>query len=224
MTETSATGVGVYWNTDRTGLIGLPLPGVELKLVPAGDRMEMRIKGPHVTPGYFCAPDLNALAFDEEGYFKTGDAVRWADPRRPIDGLQFAGRLTEDFKLLSGTWVQASIIRRDLVEALQPYAMDAVICAPNRPCLGALVWLTAPESGKVRSAISRKLAAFNAARQGSANQILRVLVLDELPSAEHGEITDKRSINPRRVVERRPAEVAVLYCDPADSRVIVPAT
>jgi len=222
MTETSASGVGVYWNTDRTGLIGLPLPGASLKLIPAGDRMEMRIKGPHVMPGYFRAPDLDALAFDEEGYFKTGDAVRWADPRRPLEGLLFAGRIAEDFKLLSGTWVQASMIRRDLVEALQPYVMDAVICAPDRPCLGALVWLIAPESDNVRAAISQKLAEFNAARQGSANLILRILVLEKLPSAEDGEITDKRSINQRRVLERRGTDVALLYSDPVDSQVIVP--
>jgi len=202
----------------------LPLPGDSLKLIPAGDRMEMRIKGPHVMPGYFRAPDLDALAFDEEGYFKTGDAVRWADPGRPIEGLLFAGRIAEDFKLLSGTWVQASMIRRDLVEALQPYVMDAVICAPDRPCLGALVWLVAPESDKMRAAISQKLAEFNAARQGSANLILRILVLGKLPSAEDGEITDKRSINQRRVLERRGADVAMLYSDPVDSRVIVPTT
>lgn len=224
MTETSATGIGVYWNTDRTGLIGLPLPGVELKLVPAGDRMEMRIKGPQVMPGYFRAPTLNSLAFDEEGFFRTGDAVRWADPTRPLEGLLFAGRMTEDFKLLSGTWVQASIIRRDLVDALQPFAMDAVICAPDRPYLGAMVWLTAPESDSVRSAISRRLADFNSARQGSANRILRILVLGQLPNAEDGEITDKRSINQRRVVERRTFEVATLYCEPADPRIILPAT
>ena len=121
MTETTATGVAVYWNTVRTGLLGLPQPGATLKLVPIGDRMELRIKGPHVMPGYYRADALNAAAFDDEGYFKTGDAVRWVDARRPIEGLEFAGRIAEDFKLLSGTWVQASIVRRDLVEALQPY-------------------------------------------------------------------------------------------------------
>lgn len=223
MTETAACGVGVYWNTDRTGLIGLPLPGATLKLVPAGDRMEMRIKGPNIMPSYYQAPDLDAQAFDEEGYFKTGDAVRWVDPQRPIEGLEFAGRIAEDFKLLSGTWVPASILRRDLVEALQPYVMDAVICAPNQPCLGALVWLTVPDSDKVRSAIAAKLAQFNTTRQGSANTIPRLLVLEQPPSAEAGEITDKRSINQRRVLEGRKADVALLYAQSVDPRVIVPA-
>jgi feruloyl-CoA synthase len=223
MTETAACGVGVYWNTERTGLIGLPLPGVTLKLVPAGDRMEMRIKGPNVMPSYYQAPELDAQAFDEEGFFKTGDAVRWVDPRRPIEGLEFAGRIAEDFKLLSGTWVPASILRRDLVDALQPYVMDAVICAPDRACLGALIWLTVPDSDKVRAALARKLAQFNSARQGSANLIPRLLILAQLPSAEAGEITDKRSINQRRVLEGRKAEVAVLYAEPLDPRVVVPA-
>jgi feruloyl-CoA synthase len=223
MTETSACGVSVYWNTDRTGLIGLPLPGATLKLVPAGDRMEMRIKGPNVMPSYYRAPDLDAQAFDEEGYFKTGDAVRWVDAKRPIEGLEFAGRIAEDFKLLSGTWVPASIIRRDLVEALQPFVMDAVICAPNQPCLGALIWLTVPDSDKVRAAIAHKLSAFNSTRQGSANLIARLLVLEQPPSAEAGEITDKRSINQGRVLEGRKADVAVLYAERVDPRVITPA-
>ncbi len=222
MTETTATGVAVYWNTDRTGLLGLPQPGVTLKLVPTGDRLELRIKGPHIMSGYYKAPALNAEAFDEEGYFKTGDAVRWVDPERPIEGLEFAGRIAEDFKLLSGTWVQASIVRRDLVEALQPYVTDAVICAPDHPWLGALVWLAVPHDDRVRVALGERLAAFNQARQGSADTIARLMILAEPPSAEAGEITDKRSINQRLAIQRRAAEVALLYAEPVDSRVILP--
>jgi feruloyl-CoA synthase len=184
----------------------------------------MRIKGPNVMPSYYRAPELDALAFDEDGYFKTGDAVRWADPKRPIEGLEFAGRIAEDFKLLTGTWVPASIIRRDLVEALQPYVMDAVICAPNQPFLGALVWLMVPNSAKVRAAISQKLAEFNATRQGSANLIPRLLVLDQPPSAEGGEITDKGSINQRQALQRRAADIAVLYAEPVDRQLVLPAS
>jgi feruloyl-CoA synthase len=220
MTETTSTGLAVYWNTDRTGLLGLPLPGVTLKLVPAGDRMELRIKGPQVMSGYYKADALNAAAFDEEGFFKTGDAVRWVDVERPIEGLEFAGRTAEDFKLLSGTWVQASIVRRDLVEALQPLVMDAVICAPDRAWLGAMVWLTAPDDAAVRAALAEKLRAFNRGRQGSADTIARLLILKDLPSAEAGEITDKRSINQRLVLERRPSEVALLYADASDPRIV----
>jgi feruloyl-CoA synthase len=223
MTETTATGVAVYWNTARTGLLGLPQPGVTLKLVPAGDRMELRIKGPQIMSGYYRDDALNAAAFDEEHYFRTGDAVRWVDPERPIEGLEFAGRIAEDFKLLSATWVQASIVRRDLVEALQPYVSDAVICAPDHPWLGALIWLTVPEDDRVRTALARKLGAFNQVRQGSADTIARLLILKDPPSLEAGEITDKRSINQRLAMERRATDVARLYADPADPRVIVPA-
>jgi feruloyl-CoA synthase len=223
MTETTATGVAVYWNTTRTGLLGLPQPGATLKLVPAGDRMELRVKGVHVMPGYYKADALNAAAFDEEGYFRTGDAVRWVDAARPIEGLEFAGRIAEDFKLLSGTWVQASIVRRDLVEALQPYVSDAVICAPDHPWLGAMVWLTAPDDGKLRAGLAQKLAAFNHVRQGSADTITRLLILKDPPSAEAGEITDKRSINQRLVMQRRAGEVDLLYAPRIDPRIIEPA-
>jgi feruloyl-CoA synthase len=222
MTETTATGVAVYWNTARTGLLGLPQPGAMLKLVPAGDRLELRIKGPHIMSGYYKADALNAAAFDEEGYFKTGDAVRWVDPERPIEGLEFAGRIAEDFKLQSGTWVQASIVRRDLVEALQPYISDAVICAPDHAWLGALVWLTAPDDGRVRAGLAEKLAVFNQARQGSADTIARLLILKDPPSPEAGEITDKRSINQRLVMQRRAHEVALLYAARIDPRIVLP--
>jgi feruloyl-CoA synthase len=223
MTETTATGVAVYWNTTRTGLLGLPQPGATLKLVPIGDRMELRVKGVHVMPGYFKADALNAAAFDDEGYFRTGDAVRWVDPQRPIEGLEFAGRIAEDFKLLSGTWVQASIVRRDLVEALQPYVSDAVICAPDHPWLGALIWLTAPDEAKLREGLAQKLAAFNHARQGGADTITRLLILKDPPSPEAGEITDKRSINQRLVMQRRASEVELLYAPRIDARIVEPA-
>ena len=223
MTETTASGVAVYWNTERTGLLGLPQPGVTLKLVPSGDRMELRIKGPHIMSGYYHADALNAAAFDEEGFFRTGDAVRWVDPQRPIEGLEFAGRISEDFKLLSGTWVQASIVRRDLVEALQPYVSDAVICAPDHPWLGALIWLTMPDDARLRAGLAQKLAAFNQARQGSADTIARLLILKDPPSPEAGEITDKRSINQRLAMERRANEVALLYAERADPRLVEPA-
>ena len=220
MTETTATGVAVYWTTVRTGLLGLPQPGAALKLVPSGDRMELRIKGPHIMSGYYRADALNAAAFDEEGYFRTGDAVRWVDPAQPLEGLEFAGRIAEDFKLLSGTWVQASIVRRDLVEALQPFVSDAVICAPDHAWLGALVWLAVPDDARLRSGLAQKLAAFNHARQGSADTIARLLILKDPPSAEAGEITDKRSINQRLVMERRASEVALLYADGTDPRIV----
>jgi feruloyl-CoA synthase len=225
MTETSATGVAVYWNTTRTGLVGLPQPGVTLKLVPVGDRMELRIKGPQVMARYYRAEELNAEAFDDEGYFRTGDAVRWVNAQQPLEGLEYSGRIAEDFKLLSGTWVQASILRRDLVAALAPLVADAVITAPNRPFLGALVWLNGRgDDDATRAMLARKLAAFNSARQGSASTIARVLVLKTPPSLEAGEVTDKRSINQRCALERRADDVAVLYAEPLNPAVIQPAS
>jgi feruloyl-CoA synthase len=221
MTETTATGIAVYWSTERTGLLGLPLPGVTLKLVPLAERMELRMKGPHVVRGYLHDQALNDAAFDDEGYFRTGDTVRWADPLMPDAGLDFAGRIAEDFKLLSGTWVQGSLIRRDLVAALQPYVTDAVICAPDRPWLGALIWLTVADDASVRAELGVKLKQFNAARRGGADTIVRLLILQTPPSADEGEITDKRSLNQRRVLERRADEVARLYAQSADARSIV---
>ncbi len=116
--------------------------------------------------GYYRAEALNAAAFDEEGYFRTGDSVRWVDPARPIEGLEFAGRIAEDFKLLSGTWVQASIVRRDLVEALQPFVSDAVICAPDQPWLGALIWPTAPDDAKLRTGLGSKACGIQSVPPG----------------------------------------------------------
>jgi feruloyl-CoA synthase len=221
MTETTSTGIAVYWPSERAGLLGLPQPGVTLKLVPMADRFELRIKGPPIMSGYYRDEALTAAAFDEEGYFCTGDTVRWSDPSNPAEGLEYAGRTAEDFKLVSGTWVQGSLIRRDLVTALQPFVADAVICAPNQPWLGALIWLTVADKPEVRTALLERLKQFNAGRRGSADRIARLLILQAPPSAEAGEITDKRSVNQRRVLERRADDVTSLYADAADPRVIV---
>lgn len=227
MTETTAIGVSVHWNVERTGLIGLPLPGAVMKLIPTGDRFELRLKGPHVMARYHRNDALNAAAFDEEGFFRTGDAVRWVDPAQPLAGLEFAGRLAEDFKLQSGTWVQAGILRLELLQSLQPLVVDLVIAAPDRPWLGALVWLApaaAARPDETRRALAERLAAFNRGRKGSSTQIARLLVLAEPPSPSAGEVTDKRSINMRRVLERRAADVDSLYDAPADPRIVVAGT
>ncbi|MBS0546873.1 MAG: AMP-binding protein [Proteobacteria bacterium] len=226
MTETTSTGLMVHWNVDRAGLLGLPQPGLRAKLVPAGqsdggDRYELRVKGPNVTPGYWRDPAATAAAFDEEGFFRTGDSARWVDPARPEAGLAFAGRVAEEFKLASGTWVRATTLRTRLLDALQPYVRDLVIAGPDRPWLGALVWLDpAACTGDWRGALAGQLAGFNQSAGGSSNCILRLLPLDAPPSVADGEVTDKRSLNPRRVLERRAAEVARLYADPIDSAAI----
>lgn len=222
MTETTSTGLMVHWNVDRAGLLGLPQPGMLAKLVPTdGDRYELRVKGPNVTPGYWRDPAATAAAFDEEGFFRTGDSARWVDPARPEAGLAFAGRVAEEFKLASGTWVRATTLRTRLLDALQPHVRDLVIAGPDRPWLGALVWLDpAACTGDWRGALARQLAAFNESAGGSSNSIRRLLPLDVPPSAADGEVTDKRSLNPRRVLERRAAEVARLYAEPIDSAAI----
>lgn len=235
MTETTSTGLMVYWNVDRTGLLGLPQPGLLAKLVPVGEpsqgRYELRVKGPNVTPGYYRDAAATAQAFDDEGFFRTGDTARWVDDSRPEAGIAFAGRLSEEFKLASGTWVQATTLRSRLIDALQPYVRDLVIAAPDRPWLGALVWLDEAachdDGGPAawREALARRLATFNdrAAlnnRAGSSGRVLRLLPLAAPPSAAAGEVTDKRSINARRVLEVRAADVARLYVEPADPETI----
>jgi feruloyl-CoA synthase len=227
MTETTSVGLMVYWNVDRSGLLGLPPPSALAKLVPAGDgeegRYELRVKGPHVMAGYFKQPDATAAAFDEEGFFRTGDAARWVDEQNPAAGIAFAGRLSEEFKLASGTWVRGTTLRTQLIDALQPYVRDLVVAAPDRPYLGALVWLAPEETDPEvwRPALSRLLTAFNGRPGGSSNRIMRLLVLDEPPSIAAGEVTDKRSLNTRRILERRSADVARLYAEPVDVHVIV---
>ncbi|HLG48716.1 MAG TPA: AMP-binding protein [Reyranella sp.] len=222
MTETTSTGLMVYWNVDRAGLLGLPQPGMLAKLVPAGDRYELRVKGPNVMPRYWRDPEATAAAFDEEGFFRTGDAARWVDESRPEAGIAFAGRLSEEFKLASGTWVRATTLRTQLIDALQPYVRDLVIAAPDKPWLGALVWLDEAACRNIdwRPALAALLHAFNSRAGGSSVRIRRLLPLAEPPSARDGEVTDKRSINARRVLERRAADVARLYAEPVDSDVI----
>jgi feruloyl-CoA synthase len=226
MTETTALGASVYWNVERSGLIGLPLPGVTLKLVPAGDRYEMRIKGPQIMVRYHRDNQLNTAAFDEEGFFRTGDAVRWIDAKQPLSGLEFAGRLAEDFKLQSGTWVQAGNLRRELLEMLQPLVNELVIAAPDRPWLGAMVWLGngVTASNDVRAQLAERLAEFNRNHKGGSGHVMRLLILSDPPSPSAGEITDKRSVNMKRVLERRADDVAALYDDAQDSRIVLPQT
>ena len=221
MTETTSTGLMVYWNVDRAGLLGLPQPGMTAKLMPAGDRYELRVKGANVMPGYYRDPQATGAAFDEEGFFKTGDAARWVDEAWPEAGIEFAGRVSEEFKLASGTWVRTTTLRIELFDALQPYVRELVIAAPDRPWLGALVWLDPVAcTGDWRADLARRLVKFNAGRSGSSTRIRRLLPLEVPLSVADGEVTDKRSINARRVLERRASDVAKLYFEPVDSTVV----
>jgi feruloyl-CoA synthase len=217
-TETQGITV-VHWITDRVGLVGLPLPGITLKLVPNGTKLEVRVKGPTVTSGYHNDPKKTAEAFDEEGFYKLGDAVRFVDPDDPAQGLVFDGRVTEDFKLDSGTWVSVGTLRPDLVAACSPYVFDMVIAGQDKPFAGALIWPSpaavaglgedAPQ--KLLALLKERLAAFNATAGGSSRRIGRFTIMTEPPSIDAGEITDKGYVNQRATLERRAALVDALY-------------
>jgi feruloyl-CoA synthase len=226
-TETQGITV-VHWPTERVGLIGLPLPGITLKLVPNGAKLEVRVKGPTVTRGYHNDPEKTAAAFDEEGFYKLGDAARFIDPEDPAQGLVFDGRVTEDFKLDSGTWVSVGTLRPDLVAACSPYVFDAVIAGQDKPFAGALIW-PAPAAlgdlgpdplGALAQALKDRVAAFNAAAGGSSRRIGRFMVMTEPPSIDAGEITDKGYVNQRATLERRHALVEALYADPPGAGVV----
>ena len=213
----------VHWATDRVGLIGLPLPGITLKLVPNGSKYEVRVKGPTVTSGYLGDAEKSAAAFDEEGYYRLGDAAKFIDPDAPEKGLVFDGRVTEDFKLDTGTWVSVGTLRPDIVAACSPLVFDAVITGQDKPFIGALIWPSqasaarfASEHGeaagdKLRDAIAEKLRAFNASSGGSSRRVKRFLLLQEPPSIDTGELTDKGYVNQRAVLERRADQVASIY-------------
>jgi feruloyl-CoA synthase len=232
-TETQGITV-VHWITDRVGLVGLPLPGITLKLVPNGSKFEVRVKGPTVTTGYHNDPARTADAFDEEGFYKLGDAARFIDPEDPAQGLVFDGRVTEDFKLDSGTWVSVGVLRPDLVAACTPYLHDAVIAGQDKPFAAALVWPSpaglqalAAEGGegtpleRLNAILRERLVAHNAQAGGSSRRIARFLVMTEPPSIDSGEITDKGYVNQRATLERRADLVARLYAEPPGEGVVV---
>ncbi|WP_225206557.1 AMP-binding protein [Novosphingobium huizhouense] len=231
-TETQGITV-VHWATERVGLIGLPLPGTTLKLVPSGDKMEVRVKGPTVTSGYHNDPVRSAEAFDEEGYYKLGDAARFVDPEDPSQGLVFDGRITEDFKLDSGTWVSVGTLRPDLIAACAPYVQDIVVAGQDKPHIGILAWPSAAALADVAAEvpgadalaivaerIADKLRAHNATAGGSSRKVKRAIVLREPPSIDGGEITDKGYVNQRATLSRRSEDVARLYLDPVPEGVL----
>jgi feruloyl-CoA synthase len=205
-TETAPATLGRVWPAQNVANMGLPPPGAELKLVPLQDSFEMRVKGPHVTPGYWRQPELTAKAFDEEGYYRLGDAFVPENPRDFSMGLLFAGRIAEDFKLTTGTWVRVGELRARLIEHLAPLVRDAVITGEGRDEVGALLFLAGKASHEELRDRLKTLAS-----TGSSNRIARALVLEEPPSLDAGEMTDKGSINQRAVLKRRAALVDELY-------------
>jgi feruloyl-CoA synthase len=238
-TETAPTSTGTYWDTERVGLIGLPFPGVELKMVPCGSKYELRLRGINVTPGYFGRPDLTRAAFDEEGFYCIGDAGVFVDPGDPVQGIVFAGRVVEDFKLTTGTFVHVGSLRTDAIAAATPVVQDALVAGQDRPYVGLLAWpnlhacrqlVGNPEAGyadvvkhpAVLACLKQGLEAHNKSTEGASSmRIARAMLMVEPASIDGNELTDKGYINQRAGLERRAALVERLYADPPGQDVIV---
>ena len=230
-TETGPFAVFCTEPQDRPGNIGIPAQGVTLKLVPIDEKYELRLKGPNVTPGYWNNPKLTADAFDDEGFYRIGDAVRFAAPGDPRKGFYFDGRTAEDFKLSTGTWVAVGVLRAQLINQFGGLIRDAVITGENRSALGALIVPSIPalrelvggEPGlsdaavmshpAVRSALAERLATHQRHAGGSATRIERMLPITEALRFDKGEVTDKGSINQRAVLALRGDLVEALYAD-----------
>ncbi len=228
MTESGPAALYVTGTDVQSGHLGLPGPGMEIKLVPSDGKLEIRYKGPNITPGYWRAPKETAEHFDEEGFFCTGDAVLWIDEDDPHRGLRFDGRIAEDFKLTTGTFVSVGPLRSRIVTACAPYAQDAVITGLNRSEVGALVFPTpqvrqlaglpddAPmrsvlESAPVQQHFQQVLDELAAASTGSASRVARLHLMADPASTEKGELTDKGSINQRAVLRHRDALVREMH-------------
>jgi feruloyl-CoA synthase len=238
-TETAPMATMAHFLIERAGVIGVPVPGTELKLVPTGSKIEVRVRGVNVTPGYWKRPDLTAAAFDEEGFYRIGDTVRLADAADPRRGIVFDGRLAEDFKLTTGTWVHVGALRVAVLAAATPALQDAIVAGENRAFVGLLAWVNiagcqaligagAPTAldalsrhPVVRQHVRTAIARWNAAENSGSRRIARVLLLSDPPSIDANEITDKGYINQRLALERRQAEVERLLAAKPDADVMV---
>lgn len=223
-TETAPAITSVHWRIDRAGCIGAPLPGIELKFVPNAGKLEMRVRGPTVFPGYRDAPALTAEAFDADGFYRIGDAGKLVDEADPSAGVSFDGRVAEDFKLTSGTWVSVGTLRLRAISACSPLAADVVVTGHDRDEVGLLIFPTPQARELDADAIAQRiragLLALRAEGAGSSQAPTRALLLTEPPSADAGEITDKGYLNQRAVLERRASELTALYAPVSDARVI----
>ncbi|RMH23113.1 MAG: feruloyl-CoA synthase [Acidobacteria bacterium] len=237
-TETAPLATSAHFPLERAGNVGLPAPGCEVRLTPVGEAFELRVRGPNVTPGYHRDPAATAAAFDGDGFFKTGDAGRLADPHDPARGILFDGRIGENFKLGSGTWVDAGKLRLAAIAAGEPVIQDAVVTGHDRGAVGLLVvpslegcrrvcgddalelaeLVRRPE---VKEHLRAGLAAHNLAHPGSSRRIERALLMVEPPSIDAGEITDKGYLNQRAMRERRAALIERLYAGDGDDVVVV---
>ncbi|MGC1687150.1 MAG: feruloyl-CoA synthase [Candidatus Acidiferrales bacterium] len=229
-TETAPMAIQTTWETDHSGVIGVPIPGVEMKLVPRARKLEVRVRGSNITPGYWRQPELTKQVFDDEGFYIFGDALRFVNPGDVNQGFYFDGRFAEDFKLASGTWVSVGPLRSKILGHFAPYVRDVVITGHDRDQVGMLVFAepgaccslcpgVSPDSQareilrheKVRSHFQSLLESLAAEATGSSNRVVRAMIVEEPPSLDAGEITDKGSLNQRAVLERRAALIEELY-------------
>ena len=240
MTETAPSCTFALGTDVKSGHIGLPAPGVEVKLVPVDGKLEARFKGPNVMPGYWRAPTETAAAFDEQGYYRTGDAVLYVDDSNPQRGLRFDGRIAEDFKLSTGTFVNVGPLRMKIVLAGDPLVQDVVIAGLNRDDIGALIFPRLDDARKlaglpadasaaqvlahpqVRAFYQALVDKLWASGTGSANRVARAMLLEEPPHIDRGEVTDKGSINQRAVLTHRAELVERLYAETPAADVILP--
>jgi feruloyl-CoA synthase len=224
-TETAPLSTSAHFRSNTAAMIGVPVPGVELKIAPVGDKWEVRVRGPHVTTGVWRpGGQIHAIQLDEDGFLPTGDAVTWAEPGNAARGLVFDGRIGENFKLASGTWVSTGRVRVALVSALNPYVQDAVLTGHDRSELGALLFASSADSATLstlRHDIESKVRSYNQRHRGSSECIRRALIVFEPPSLDAGETTDKGYINQRRVLQRRADLVDRLYAAVPDADVLV---
>jgi feruloyl-CoA synthase len=235
-TETTSGCLAIHFATDKVG-IGVPMPGITVKLVPVDGRYEIRIAGPVITPGYLGDPARSAASRDDEGFFRLGDLVVFQDAADPAQGLAFAGRLAEEFKLGTGTWVSGGQLRADLLRALAPWVAELVVCGDGQTHVAILAWPNraaierdfgaaagAAVGGKaaepLRAVLRERLAAHNAANPGASTRVRRCLMLDEPPSVGAHELSDKGTVNRNAVLQRRAADVEKLYAAPAPADVI----
>jgi feruloyl-CoA synthase len=239
MTETAPFAISAHLPAWQAGVIGLPAPGVEVKLVPVDGKLEVRYRGPSITPGYWRQPEMSREAFDDEGYFCSGDAACFIDAAHPELGLRFDGRIAEDFKLSSGTWVNVGAMRALVLAAGTPYLHDVVFTGHDRDQLGMLVFLSAvarrlcphldrdacyekiANDASVQAWLRELLEQLGTRASGGSQRIVRALILDQPPSVAAGEITDKGTINQRAVLQTRQAQVELLYASAGDPRVAV---
>jgi len=228
-TETAPCSTATWWSTSRADNIGLPLPGVEVKLVPDGNKFELRVRGPNVMPGYWQAPDANAVAFDADGFYRMGDAGRLIDDGYPEYGIVFDGRVSENFKLTSGTWVNAGAVRVGVVNEARPVGQDVVVTGSNRNEVGVLVFANFAACRKlvgsgqtisdealathplVIEAVRNAITRYNGEGRGSSARVARFLILPDTPSIDKFEITDKGYLNQRATLENRIEQVERLY-------------